>query len=190
LRFRRLIPINPSPKFLYPGNGHPETFTAMTPRFNKFLPFILSHETEFKSGHYGDYNFAVAEDDPDDPGGTTKFGVDYGEHKNRPFNMTEDHIRNLTLEGARHIYWQHWCLDKIELLPSLIGECYFNCATMSGVPQANLILNRTHTAEEYIKDYLNVFDKIIARRPAAAKYRKGWRARLLDLSKFLNLPNI
>jgi lysozyme family protein len=34
----------------------------------------------FKDGHDGDFAFAIAERDPDDPGGLTKFGIDQRSH--------------------------------------------------------------------------------------------------------------
>lgn len=159
----------------------------MTSRFNRFIPFILKHETAYLKGHYGDYNYARAEHDPNDPGGTTKFGIDLGEHRNKPWNLTESQIENLTYDQAVHLYWMHWCFDKIELMPPKYGECYFNCATMSGRGQADLIKARQSTAEGFLKDELNVFDKIVAHRPASKEYLTGWKARIYDEAKFLQL---
>ena len=160
----------------------------MTKRFEIFIPFILTHETVFQKGHYGDYQYAVAENDPDDPGGVTKFGIDLGEHKNRPWNMTAEMIRRLTLEGARHIYWLHWLKDGIEEMPPKLGEGFFNTATMSGRGQAKLCLSRAHNdPAAYLRDYLCVLDKIVARRPSSSKYINGWKKRIFDLSKHLSL---
>ena len=159
----------------------------MTPRFNNFVPFVIKHEVVFKKGHYGDYNYVLCEHDPNDPGGTTKYGIDYGEHKESPWKMTEKTIENLTLDDATQVYWRHWCFDRAELMPPQIGECFFNCATMSGRNQAQLILNRTKTAKEFLQDELNVFYKIVQRRPASSVYLSGWKARIYDLAKFLDI---
>jgi len=72
-------------------------------------------------------------------------------------------------------------------MPPQIGECFFNCATMSGRNQAQLILNRTKTAKEFLQDELNVFYKIVQRRPASSVYLSGWKARIYDLAKFLDI---
>jgi lysozyme family protein len=157
----------------------------MTKRFEDFIPFILSHETVFKKGHYGNYANAIAENDPNDPGGVTKFGIDFGEHKGRPWNLTADQIRNLTVDGATHLYWLHWVKDSIETMAPKVGECFFNVATMSGVEQAKLCLSRASTPEMYLQDYLGVLDKIVRRRPASAQYIKGWKTRIHDLAKTL-----
>ena len=159
----------------------------MTSRFNTFIPFILNHETEFQKGHYGDWKFVRTERDPNDPGGTTRFGLDYGEHKEAPWNMTEDQIDKLTYDEAVHIYWKHWCFDRVELMLPKYGEVYFNCATMSGRAQANRIRVRQKDPESFLKDELNVFDLIVAHRPASKEYLSGWKARIYDEAKFLNL---
>lgn len=149
---------------------------------------MLKHETVFVKGHYGDYSFARAERDPNDPGGTTKFGIDYGEHKESPWHLTEEQIVNLTYDQAVQIYWKHWCMDRIELMSPKLGECYFNCATMSGRKQANRCLQRsTNDPVLYLKDELNVFDLIVQHRPASKEYLSGWKARIYDEAKFLNL---
>lgn len=159
----------------------------MTTRFNTFIPFILIHETEFEKGHHGDYKYARVERDPNDPGGTTKFGLDYGEHKEAPWNMTEQQIADLDYDGAIRLYWKHWCYDRIELMLPKYGEIYFNCATMSGRGQADLIRKRQKTSEGFLKDEIHVFDLIVAHRPASHEYVSGWKARIYDEAKFLKL---
>ena len=159
----------------------------MTSRFNSFIPFILKHETEFEKGHEGDWNHVRTEHDPNDPGGTTRFGLDYGEHKHAPWNLTEAQIDGLTYDDAVHIYWKHWCYDRIELMPPNLGEVFFNCATMSGRGEAALILARSKTPEAFLKDELHVFDLIVQHRPASEEYIHGWKARIFDEAKFLGL---
>lgn len=159
----------------------------MTRRFETFIPFILKHETVFQKGHYGDYQYAVAENDPDDPGGVTKFGIDFRAHAKRPWNMTADMIRKLSVEGATHIYWLHWVKDGIEEMPAKLGECFFNTAVMSGPSQAKLCLSRSHDAASFLEDYLVVLDKIVARRPRSEKFIRGWRNRIHNLAKFLSV---
>jgi lysozyme family protein len=159
----------------------------MPSRFNTFIPFVLKHETEFEKGHYGDWNHVRTERDPNDPGGTTRFGLDYGEHKESPWKMTEEQIANLTYDDAIRIYWKHWCYDQIELFPAKEGEIFFNCCTMSGLKQAKLIYKRNPHPVAFLKDELNVFDLIVQHRPASKEYLSGWKARIYDEAKFLGL---
>ena len=159
----------------------------MTPRFLAFIPFIIKHEVVFKKGHHGDYNYVVTEHDPNDPGGTTRFGIDYGEHKKKPWNMSQQDIDRLTLPQAQAIYFRHWQLDGCEGMPPKVGEAVLNCATMSGMGQARKILARQNTIEGFLKDELNVFDQIVGRRPAAREYLSGWKARIYDEAKFLSV---
>ena len=159
----------------------------MTPRFKAFVPFIIKHEVVFQKGHYGDYNFVLTEHDPDDPGGTTRFGIDYGEHREKPWSMTQDQISRLTLQEAQEIYFRHWVRNGCEEMPQSVGEAFMNCATMSGVSQAKLILQRHSDAKGFLIDELGVFDKIVQRRPTSAKYLSGWKARIYDLGKFLGI---
>jgi lysozyme family protein len=160
----------------------------MTNRFKAFVPFIITHETAFQKGHYGDYKYVRTERDKNDPGGCTRFGIDFGEHRHAPWNMTEDQIDKLTLGQAIDIYSRHWEIDKCENMPPGIGECVFNCATMSGLQQAILIASRTHGAGEFMKDENRVFDLIAKKRPAAEEYVAGWKNRITDLSKWLKVP--
>lgn len=159
----------------------------MSPRFEAFIPFILTHETAYSRGHYGDDRFVVTERDPNDPGGTTRYGIDFGEHQHAPWNLTEAQIDRLTKQQAVDLYWRHWQIDGCEEMPAKIGECFFNCATMSGRGQAKLILERTTTPEAFLKDELHVFDLIVKRRPASNEYLTGWRNRIFDEAQFLKI---
>lgn len=97
----------------------------MTPRFQKALAFTLPHETEFRAGHYGNLNFARAEHDPNDPGGTTKFGIDQRSHPGVD-------IENLTLDQAKQIYWREWLQVGAEDMPSGYGEVLFDIHVNGG----------------------------------------------------------
>lgn len=78
------------------------------------MPFILEWEgTTF-------------ENDPDDPGGATKFGIDQRSHPN------ED-IRNLTRERAYEIYFQeYWEKANCGELPQNVGEVVMNISVNAG----------------------------------------------------------
>jgi lysozyme family protein len=159
----------------------------MSPRFEAFIPFVLKHETAYRKGHWGDDAFVITERDPSDPGGTTRYGIDYGEHKESPWNLTESDIDHLTKTQAIDIYWRHWQIDGCEHLEYPLGEVFFNCATMSGRGQANLILKRQNTVSGYLRDELHVFDLIVQRRPASKKYVDGWKDRIVDEAKLFHI---
>jgi lysozyme family protein len=159
----------------------------VTPRFNAFIPFILRHETAYQKGHWGDDRYVKTERDPNDPGGTTRYGIDLGEHQHSPWNLTDATIDKLTRAQAIEIYWRHWQLDGIEKLPAATGECYFNCATMSGRGEADLILHRTRGPKDFMKDEIQVFYKIVENHPSSKIYLDGWVNRIVDEARFLNI---
>lgn len=89
----------------------------MSPRFKAFMPFIF----EWEGGY---------DNDPSDPGGETKYGIDKRSHPN------ED-IKNLTKERAEEIYWQsYWGKIKGDLLPKNVGEVCMNIAVNAGYGRA------------------------------------------------------
>lgn len=128
---------------------------TMTQRFLTFIPFIFKWEGE------------VYENDPDDPGGATKFGIDQRSHPG------ED-IRHLTKERAEQIYWTtYWAAVRGDLLPPGVGEVCFNIAVNAGIGRASRWL------QEYcgvVQDG-NVGPKTIA---AAEQAGAGLAPRLLD----------
>ena len=159
----------------------------MTPRFNAFIPFILKHETAYQKGHWGDDRYVKTERDPNDPGGTTRYGIDLGEHQHKPWNLTDHDVDTLTRDKAIELYWRHWQLDGIEKLPAVVGECYFNCATMSGRGQADLILHRTNGPKAFMEDEIHVFYKIVEHRPASKIYLDGWVSRIVDEARLFRV---
>ena len=93
----------------------------MTKRFLEFIPFIFKWE--------GGYD-----NDPDDPGGETKFGIDKRSHP-------DVDIRNLTREGATGIYWRdYWERNACERMLSPLGEVFFNCCVNCGAGRARKLL--------------------------------------------------
>ena len=160
----------------------------MTPRFKNFLPFIFQHECSFVRGHYGDYKYVMAEDVEGDDGGVTKWGCDYREFSEPPFNLTKDDIRNLTMEQASNLYWTNWSRLNVEQLRFPLGEIWFNCKIVCGKAQANRILNRTgRDPMAFIKDQKRVNSLIVKAHPNDQKFLAGWNNRLDDLVKYLHI---
>lgn len=77
---------------------------------------------------------AVAEHDPKDPGGTTKFGISQRAYPNLD-------IENLTLDQVKEIYkkdyWQLCCCDQ---LPRAYALCVFDTAVNQGPGRAIRLL--------------------------------------------------
>ncbi len=110
-----------------------------TQRFERAVDFVLKWETEFVGGHDGDFSkeeYVRTEHDPNDPGGTTRYGID---------QRSQPHVDiwNLTLAGARQIYWDtYWHLRSLENgqwvqipmddLPEGWGECLFDVHVNGG----------------------------------------------------------
>jgi lysozyme family protein len=85
--------------------------------FTDFMPWIL------------DWEGRTFENDPNDPGGATKFGIDQRSHPNVD-------IRSLTEQEAISIYWKEWIGDGCDMLPSPYAEVFFNCAVNMGLGRA------------------------------------------------------
>ncbi len=140
-------------------------------RFDHIIPFIFKWE--------GGYD-----NDPDDPGGETKYGIDKRSHPH------ED-IKSLTKERAATIYRVHyWDGFHCEHMPAPMGEVYFNCCINCGSGRASQFLRiASDTDPARFLDAQDAFyARLAAARPASKKYLKGWLNRTADLRKFLSLP--
>jgi len=103
----------------------------MTKEFLDSMKFIFEHENVLSKGK------VVAEHDPRDPGGTTKFGIDARSHK-----MSSAEIESLTEQPALEIYWSEWVDSKAGQLPWPLSLAYFDAVVNSGKRQAVLLLQR------------------------------------------------
>ncbi len=164
------------------------------PRFRRALDFVLKWETVFdRKGN------PVAENDPDDPGGLTKFGIDQRSHPNV-------NIRALTKELAAAIYHRdYWLPVHAHALPFPVGEVVFDIAVNNGKARAVQWLQEglrvkvdgflgpvtIKTAGE--ADATKLAAKLISRRATfyrniakgrKAKFLKGWLNRNAALEMF------
>lgn len=145
----------------------------MTKRFLDFMPFIFEWEGE------------TYENDPDDPGGATKFGIDQRSHPNV-------NIRNLTKEQALEIYWQEWIKDGCEAKGSPFAEVFFNCAVNMGLGRAKQF--DSGVAGEDAKGFLDqqeTYYHNLAEGRRFRKYLRGWLNRTTALRhRFGLMPEI
>ncbi|MFZ9514706.1 MAG: glycoside hydrolase family 108 protein [Bacteroidia bacterium] len=103
--------------------------------FERALEFVLKWETVFAKGYWGDFAYAIAENDPDDPGGLTKFGLDARTHGSG--------VANLSLSQAAEIYRrEYWERFKCERWGFPISAVIFDCSVNCGFRQATLWFQR------------------------------------------------
>src|SRR6184192_4896232 len=135
----------------------------MTDRFLKFIPFILEWETEYnKDGS------VRTEHDPDDPGGTTKFGIDKRSHPN------ED-IENLTKDDAIQIYSDEWDESGSEHMPPKLGEAYFNVRVNAGAGRAQKCLTVSNgDPVKFINELDRFYNSLADEKPRMRQYLHGW----------------
>ena len=161
--------------------------------FEKALAKLLKHEGGYVN-------------DPDDPGGTTKFGIDQRSHP-------EVDVEHLTLDRARQIYDQsYWGPSHAEALPPGVGEVVFDSAVNCGVGKAIIWLQQVladmglyHGAIDarvgpltlaaaaavdpaqlvsaILSKRRHFYERLAASRPAMRKFLRGWNNRIEDLAK-------
>lgn len=183
----------------------PAKSPLMNEDFDKALKFVLEHETEFKPKHWGDYReeFVATEHDADDPGGTTRYGVDARSHPGVC-------IETLTLEQATEIYRQEWLKAHCDSIAFPLNAVYFDGCVNAGNGQATKFLQRavgTHDdgafgpatkaavlaaverlgAEEIAlkicKMKADFYEKLAKKNSKSEKYLGGWLNRVLDMVK-------
>lgn len=134
-------------------------------RFKAFMPFIIEWEG------------SVFENDPDDPGGATKYGIDQRSHPTV-------NIRELTLEAATEIYWKEWLADGCEAMPSPYAEVFFNCAVNMGLGRAKQFDARIPGADaNAFLDMQESYYRRLGEDHRFHKFQQGWLNRTGALRK-------
>lgn len=98
--------------------------------FERALAFVLDHECVYKKGHWGDMDYVTSENEENDPGGLTKYGIDQRSHP-------DVDIENLTLEQAADIYErEYWNKYHCGELPWPVSLVHFDgCVNMGAAQQ-------------------------------------------------------
>jgi lysozyme family protein len=123
----------------------------------------------------------VFENDPDDPGGATKYGIDQRSHP-------EVNIRNLTADQATEIYWNdYWLKSGADKLPTPYAEVVFNCAVNMGTGRSNEFDQIAKGDPEKFLELQEAKYRSLAENPRRAKYLNGWINRTESLRKRFNL---
>ncbi len=159
-----------------PSGSVPQESSRGTSRFSKFIPFIIEWETVYGKGHK-----VLVEHDPNDPGGTTKYGIDKRSHPGVD-------IENLTEAGAIHLYSVEWTQAKCDSMKPGLGEAYFNAHVNCGPGRAaKLLAVSQNDAKKFIQAQRNFYEHLVAARPRFHEYLAGWENRLAALEHWLAL---
>jgi hypothetical protein len=116
------------------------------------------------------------ENDPQDPGGATKFGIDQRSHP-------KVDIKNLTYDSAAAIYWTEYQKTS-QKYPAPMDLIYFNACVNTGCGAAvKFYASSGGDANKFLNAHAQYYKDIVARKPVMIKYLKGWMNRLEDLRK-------
>jgi lysozyme family protein len=114
------------------------------------------------------------ENDPEDPGGETKFGI-----SKRSYPSLD--IAGLTRDHAIAIYYRDWW-QKYKLdtdVPAAIRAKVFNMMVLMGPMPALTLAKRCRSLQEYKDKCAHHFQAVVVMRPVCAKYLKGWERRAM-----------
>jgi len=138
----------------------------MTSKFkNVIIPWLFEKEG------------TVYENDPDDSGGATKYGIDQRSHPNVD-------IKNLTAEEATDIYWNEWIKDGCDHLSPPLDWLFFDACVNCGIGRAQKFLTASaKNPKKFQKERIDFYNRLADQKPRLSKYRKGWISRVMDLSK-------
>ena len=161
----------------------------MNNRFDWIIKFVLDAE--------GGYD-----NDPDDPGGETKYGIDKRSHP-------DVNIKELTIEEAKDIYFtEYWVKFNCEQYAKPVGEVYFDCCVNTGSKQSNKFLQRAvgtnpdgiigpktlaaiHSADAYklafkvIDQRQTFYENLAYNKTSLKKFLKGWTNRNINLRNYI-----
>lgn len=134
--------------------------------FVKCMPFIFEREGGYVN-------------DPDDPGGETKYGI-----SKRAF-PNED-IKNLSKERATELYYINYWLSCVGDSKWPLDLCIFDTAVNQGVYTAKKFRD---SCDGDWKKYLELrrvhYLVLVQKRPKFKKYINGWLNRINELKKYI-----
>ena len=154
--------------------------------FDEIIEIVLHHEGGYVN-------------DPDDPGGETNFGIAKRSHP-------DVDIKNLTKEGAKEIYKEHyWDRNKVESLSEELRHIYFDMCVNQGRGRAVKILQQSANAKganlkvdgglgpktigalngvelQRVRAYrIKYYADLVTRKPDLEKFYFGWFRRGLEV---------
>lgn len=136
--------------------------------FRRALAFVLEEE--------GGYS-----NDPNDPGGETKWGISKKAHPNLD-------IRNVTPEQAASIYTnEYWDAAGCDRIPFPDCVAVFDTAVNCGPGRAKQWLKDSQDIKGFIQKRVDYYYQVVKDRPASRKYLKGWLNRINELKKYIDI---
>ena len=132
--------------------------------FDQVIGRVLKHEGGYVN-------------DPQDPGGETKFGISKRAYPNVD-------IKGLTIDAAKAIYRRdYWDAVGADNLPPAIRYMAFDTAVNMGVGAAKkMIAQAGGDLAKFTQLRRDRYAAIIRKRPSSAKYAKGWERRLQEVA--------
>ena len=136
--------------------------------------------------------------DPNDPGGLTKYGISQRSHPNLD-------IANLTYEQAKDIYIQEYFMKpNLQLLPTMLQEPVMDCCVHSGPQTAIKLLQKILAVAQdgiigpntlkvlsgqnlqtvytsYQRERILFLARQVVNDPTKLKYLLGWLSRVLNI---------
>ena len=130
------------------------------------MPFIFDHEgREF-------------ENDPHDPGGATKFGIDARSHPGID-------IKNLDETTALKIYWSEWVGNGCEEMATPLAEVFFDTCVNAGFHRATELGKASGWRwQELIENRRTFYHNLAMSKGTFHRYLKGWLNRCNDLEQW------
>lgn len=123
--------------------------------------------------------------DPQDPGGETKYGIAKRSHP-------DVDIKNLTLEGAMDLYYkEYWVPNNLESYNLPMGIVLLDSFVQHSPGKVRQFLKAVDIKGgdwrriiEYRREYYLTLIKV---RPTDIKYKNGWMNRLNNLAKYVDI---
>lgn len=117
--------------------------------------------------------------DPDDPGGETKFGVSKKSYPNLD-------IKKLDISGAKEIYYRDFW-TRLNPIEKELKLFVFDASINQGLNFTNAMIDKINNismltlegrVEMIYSARLKRYDEIILKKPVLEKYRRGWINRI------------
>lgn len=141
--------------------------------FAKIMQFVFKWEVG--NAPNGGYT-----NDPDDPGGETKWGI------SARANPDVD-IKNLTKEQAIEIYRNNYWQESWDKLPfELAAACMDTSVNMGPVRAQKFLELCGGDYRQYLQLRIARYKQLIANNPTLKKYERGWMNRMTDLRRFID----
>ncbi len=120
--------------------------------------------------------------DPDDPGGETKFGISKRAHP-------ELDIKSLTEPVAKSIYLQsYWTAMGCQTQPPALAICLFDTAVNNGARWAlKWLADCEGEYTNYIADRRDFYIRLVQNDQNNQKFLNGWLNRISDLRKLCDI---